>query len=208
MEFLFFLFFFYLPTISFQVSCPVSPPPATYQDSWRVLEVQAFALSPFLCFASSSLMFGQPVNCGWPVSSLCWPHRERGRGEPDLLRETMMMGAAVQVLTSSEWRLPPVFLWNIKSNIFCYSTFDSFFFPKGNTILHGERIVLLAWLWLYSFQSNNLGVTVYGTCASALWVHRTSFPIGAPQICPACAPLRWQEMGPHQYSLFMPLRLS
>lgn len=64
-------------------------------------------ISPFLYFKSSSLMFGQHINHGFPVSRLCWLYRERVRGEPNLLRETMMIGATVQVQTSKEWRPPP-----------------------------------------------------------------------------------------------------
>lgn len=89
MEFSFFLFFFNLPTISFQGPCLGSPPPATFQETltWDGNEC-LLSLSPFLCFASSSLGFGQWVTHGCPVSRSCWPHTERGRwGAQSLLRD-------------------------------------------------------------------------------------------------------------------------
>lgn len=101
----FFLFFFYLPTIPFQASCRGSPPDATYQETLNMTWKCRPSIFPFLCFESSSLRFGQHVNHGFPVSRLCWLHRERESGEPNLLRETVMMGATVQVQTSKEWRL-------------------------------------------------------------------------------------------------------
>lgn len=106
MEFLFFPFFFYLPTIPFQASSLVSPPHATYQETLNMTWKCRPSISPFLCFESSSLMFRQHVNHGFAVSRLCWLHRERESGEPNLLRETMRMGATVQVQTSKEWRPP------------------------------------------------------------------------------------------------------
>lgn len=53
-----------------------SPPPATFQETLNGIGMQAFTLSSFLCIASSSLMFGQRINYGLPVSRLCWSHRE------------------------------------------------------------------------------------------------------------------------------------
>lgn len=72
--------------------------------------MQAFNLSTFMCFASSSLMFGQDVKHGFLVYRLCWPYRVRGSGGPDLLRDRVMIGATVLVHTLKEWKLPSVSL--------------------------------------------------------------------------------------------------
>lgn len=92
MEFLSFLFFFYLFTISFQAPFLVFPLSFYLSgNSTRCWKCNP-SIPTFLVLCKVSLMFGQHEKHGVPASKLCRPHRVRGSWEPNLLRETQTMG--------------------------------------------------------------------------------------------------------------------